>query len=274
MSAPQAVIFDMDGTLVDTERVSQTAWRRAALDMGLRVPDRIFDAFVGCSMPNARAMINAEFGDEGLTDRLFAHQAELFFQIEDEELEMRPGALDAIRALDAADIVVALATSSAREHAMPLMERFGMARYFAVTVCGDEIARSKPEPDIYLEASRRLGADPLRCAAVEDSVNGARAALAAGMRTYMVPEWTKPTPDVREACAAILGSLHELPGLILDAGGDGRLRDGRRPASRTRGAVQGSDPFIRAENEDDDGYDPYSDRLPDPEPLFERDPWD
>ena len=169
MPAPQAVIFDMDGTLVDTERVSQTAWRRAALDMGLRVPDRIFDAFVGCSMPNARAMINAEFGDEGLTDRLFAHQAELFFQIEDEELEMRPGALDAIRALDAADIVVALATSSAREHAMPLMERFGMARYFAVTVCGDEIARSKPEPDIYLEAAKRLGLTAEECMVFEDA---------------------------------------------------------------------------------------------------------
>lgn len=215
MAAPVAVIFDMDGTLVDTERVSQTAWRRAAQDLGLPVPDRIFDAFVGCSMPNARAMINAEFGDERLTDRLFAHQAELFFKIEDEELETRPGALEAIQALDAAGITVALATSTAREHAMPLMERFGMAPYFAATVCGDEIERSKPEPDIYLKAAGCLGVEPTACAAAEDSNNGARAAIAAGMRTYMVPEWTSPAPDVRAACAGILESLFELPPLVL-----------------------------------------------------------
>ena len=63
MRTPQAVVFDMDGTLVDTERVSQTAWRRAAADMGLDVPERIWNAFVGCSIPNAKAMINDEFGD-------------------------------------------------------------------------------------------------------------------------------------------------------------------------------------------------------------------
>lgn len=98
---------------------------------------------------------------------------------------------------------------------MPLMERFGLAQFFSTTVCGDEIERSKPEPDIYLEAARRLGTRPEACAAVEDSVNGARAALAAGMVTFMVPEWAEPTPDVRSACAGILQSLHELPALLI-----------------------------------------------------------
>lgn len=272
MTTPQAVIFDMDGTLVDTERVSQAAWRRAAQDLGFQMPAHILKAFVGCSIPNARAMINAEFGDEQLTDRLFAHQAELFFALEDEELEMRPGAYEAVRALDTAGITVALATSTAREHAMPLMERFGLARYFAATVCGDEIEHAKPEPDIYLETARRLGVPAEACAAVEDSVNGARSALAAGMATYVVPDRVQPTDEVRAQCAAVLESLHELPAVLLGEGAASSGAHATRSAS-ARAAVKPSDPFIRAENEDDDGYDPYSDRLPDPEPLFERDPW-
>lgn len=302
MVAPQAVIFDMDGTLVDTERVSQTSWRRAARDMGIQIPERILNAFVGCSMPNARIMINEEFGDEALTDRLFARQAELFFKLEDEELEMRPGAHETVSSIAAAGIAVALATSTAREHALPLMERFGLAPFFDAMVFGDQIERAKPAPDIYLEAARRLGADPTRCAAVEDSNNGVRAALAAGMDAYMVPEWTEPEPDVRAGCAAVAESLAEVAKLVLfravDAGAErvgagavdvvgGAVRaaapqtepvpaDGRVPARRAEAAKPASrrnDPFIRAENEDDDGYDPYSDRLPEPEPLFERDPW-
>lgn len=212
---PDAVIFDMDGTLVDTERVSQTAWRRAAADLGLDVPERIWNAFVGCSIPNARKMIDEEFGDPELTERLFAHQRDLFFQIEDEELEPCTGALEALRQLHDAGMTVALATSTHREHALPLMERFGMAPYFTTMTFGDEISRAKPEPDIYLEAARRLGLPPERCAAVEDSINGVRAAHAAGMATYMVPEWVTCTPEVAALCAGVLDSLLELPGRIL-----------------------------------------------------------
>lgn len=210
-----AVIFDMDGTLVDTERVSQTAWRRAAADLELPVPERIWDAFVGCSLGNARAMIDDEFGDPALTDRLFAHQRELFFQIEDEALEPCAGALEALAALSEANMTLALATSTAREHAFPTLDRFGMVPFFTSMTFGDEIERAKPEPDIYLKAASRLSLDPAACAAVEDSVNGARAAVAAGMRTYLVPEWAAPTPELTAQCAAVLDSLHELPALVL-----------------------------------------------------------
>lgn len=218
MQTPQAVIFDMDGTLVDTERVSQTAWRRAASDLGVEVPERIWDAFVGCSMPDARAMVDAEFGDPALTDRLFSRQYDLYFAIREQSLEPCEGALDALRALADAGMTLALATSTAREHALPLMERFGMAPFFSSMTFGDQIGHAKPAPDIYLEAASRLGIDPISCAAVEDSVNGALAACAAGMTTYLVPEWATPTPEVIERCAAVLGSLRELPAAVLGRG--------------------------------------------------------
>lgn len=214
---PQAVIFDMDGTLVDTERVSQTAWRRAAADLGLDIPERIWNAYVGCSLPDAVAIMNEELGDPALTERLFAHQRDLFFEIRDAELTPCDGALEAFGALADAGMTMALATTTIREHALPLMDRFGMTPYFSAMTFGDEIEHLKPAPDIYLEAARRLGLDPAACAAVEDSVNGVRAALAAGMTTYMVPEWAQPTPDLAAECAGVLGSLRELPAAVLGA---------------------------------------------------------
>ena len=216
MALPEAVIFDMDGTLVDTERVSQTAWRRAAADFDLNVPERIWHAFVGCSLPNARAMINAEFGDPALTDRLFAHQRELFFQIEDEALEPCAGALEALAALSEASVTLALATSTARERALPTLDRFGMVPYFTSMTFGDEIERAKPEPDIFLLAAEKLGADPARCFVVEDSANGIRAGHAAGMRVIMVPDLIAPKKEITSLCEVVLSNLDDVPGYILD----------------------------------------------------------
>ena len=207
---PQAVIFDMDGTLVDTERVSQTAWRRAAADLGIDVPDSIWNAYVGCSLPNARAIMNEHLGDPALTDRLF-------FEIREQSLEPCDGAIEALRSLVEAGVTVALATSTIREHALPLMERFDMAPLFSSMTFGDQIEHAKPAPDIYLEAARRLGLNPATCAAVEDSINGALAACTAGMATYLVPEWATPTPELVDRCAGVLGSLRELPAAILGA---------------------------------------------------------
>ncbi len=208
-SMPAAVIFDMDGTLLDTERVSQTAWRRAAADLGITIPEETLRAFVGCSLPNARVMINELFGDEDLTDRLFAHEADVFFQIRDAELETKPGALACVRSLAESGIPVALATSTSREHALPSLDRFGFREHFCATVFGDEVARSKPEPDIYLEIARRLEVDPRTCVAVEDSFNGVRAGHAAGMRVVMVPDYDQPTPEIRTLCHLVLPSLHD-----------------------------------------------------------------
>lgn len=214
----QAIIFDMDGTLVDTERVSQASWRAAARDFGIVIPEQILHAFVGCSIPNAMKMIDAEFGDPGFTVRLFDRRHQIFDATWEDELALKPGAAEAVAAARETGAAVALATSSARDRAIANMERFGLMKFFDVAVFGEDIQNHKPAPDVFLVTAEHLGAEPARCVAVEDSFNGVRAGAAAGMRVLMVPDYNEPTPEIRGLCAEVLSTLHELPGALARLG--------------------------------------------------------
>lgn len=210
----QAVIFDMDGTLIDTERVSQAAWRRAAQDFRIEIPEHILHAFVGCSIPNAMNMIDDEFGDPAFTERLFNRRHEIFDATWEDELELKPGAAEAVAAVRERGLAAALATSSVRDRAITSMERLGLMELFDAAVFDEDIEHHKPAPDVYLVAADHLGVEPTRCVTVEDSFNGVRAGAAAGMRTIMVPDYNEPTPEIRALCAEVLTTLHELPAAL------------------------------------------------------------
>lgn len=207
----QAVIFDMDGTLIDTERVSQASWRRAARDFGIEIPDRILHSFVGCSIPSAMKMVDDEFGDPAFTECLFNRRHEIFDATWEDELELKPGAAEAITAARDRGLAVALATSSVRDRAVISMERFGLMELFDAAVFDEDIEHHKPAPDVYLVAAEHLGVEPVRCIAVEDSFNGVRAGAAAGTHVIMVPDYNEPTNDIRALCSAVLPSLLEFP---------------------------------------------------------------
>lgn len=210
----QAVIFDMDGTLIDTERVSQAAWRRAAQDFRIEIPERILHAFVGCSIPNAMNMIDDEFGDPAFTERLFNRRHEIFDATWEDELELKPGAAEAVAAVRERGLAAALATSSVRDRAITSMERLGLMELFDAAVFDEDIEHHKPAPDVYLVAADHLDIEPAQCVAVEDSFNGVRSGAAAGMRTIMVPDYNEPTPEIRALCAEVLTTLHELPAAL------------------------------------------------------------
>lgn len=211
----EAVIFDMDGTLVDSESVSVRAWRLTAQHMGIDLPKSLTDSFIGRNATSCFELMVAHVqGDEDLANRIFEQHRVDFEELTSQHLELMDGAREALAALKEMGLPLGVATSTHRDRAIPRLERFGLENEFASITCGDEVSRSKPEPDIFLAAAASLGVAPERCAVIEDSFNGVRAGHAAGSFVFMVPDLVKPTEEITALCTAVLGSLHELPDAI------------------------------------------------------------
>jgi len=184
---PAAIVFDNDGLLLDTEH----AWTRAESELfrrhGATFTFEHKRDLIGSSHAIAAGKIEAMLGQPG---RGFALMEELHALVMAEgrhDVEPRPGAVALVDALNEAGIPIAVASNSPRAFLDLVLETSGMARRFAVTVAGDEVANPKPAPDIYLEACRRLGADPAASVGLEDSPTGAAAAKAAGLTVIGVP---------------------------------------------------------------------------------------
>ncbi len=212
----QAVVFDMDGTLVDSEGVSRHAWDVAADELGVSLPASFIDTLLGRNSRACRGLLVEHLGgDEELAQRAVDIHLRAFLELAATDLKLKPGAHEALEALRTAGLPLAVATSTARVRAIPRLERFSLTSYFTAIVCGDEVPNGKPEPDIFIEAARRLGVDPAECAVVEDSFNGVLAGHGSGAQVYMVPDLMDPTDEIGALCTTVLASLHDLPEAIL-----------------------------------------------------------
>lgn len=190
-----AVVFDMDGLLLDTERLSRAAYVETCRAFRLDVDEELFLSLVGLNHAAGSARLAeglAGIADAGLFDR---HWQQAFADLLSAGIPVKPGADDLLEGLAGAGIPFAIATSTRTETALRHLAAAGIGRHFDIVVGGDQVPRGKPAPDIYLEAAARLGARPERCAAFEDSENGVRAAMAAGMTTVQIPDLKHPTPD-------------------------------------------------------------------------------
>ena len=170
------MIFDCDGTLVDSEPLSGAAWRRILAPYGYELTERDLAACVGRSYAHTHAYLAARAGLPDAATVWAAYSRELFALI-DTELRPFPDAIEAVRELQARGVPVAVASSSVRERLDRTLAAAGLA--FAVTVAGDEVEHGKPAPDMYLAAAEQLGVE--RCVAIEDSAPGVASARAAGM---------------------------------------------------------------------------------------------
>ena len=210
MSRVEAVVFDLDGVIVDSEHVWDEVREQLARERGGRWHDRAQTDMMGMSSPEWSRYMHDVIGltespaeiDEEVVRRMLDRYAE--------RLPLIDGAVDAVARL-AASFRLGLASSSNRSVIDAVLDVSGLAPLFGATVSSEEVARGKPAPDVFLEAARRLDVPPARCVAVEDSGNGIRAAHDAGMRVLAIPNLRYPPPDDALALAdAVLGSIDEL----------------------------------------------------------------
>jgi HAD superfamily hydrolase (TIGR01509 family) len=180
-----AVIFDCDGTLVDSEPLARTAWERAMAPYGYAVTDADAEACVGLPFPRVHAYF-AERAAVPDADAMWTEFSDELFALIDSDLVLFDDAVDAARALRERGVPVAVASSSPRERLQRTLGRAGLLDAFDVVVAGDEVEHGKPAPDMFLLAASRLGVEPAACVVVEDSPPGVQAGRAAGMFTLAV----------------------------------------------------------------------------------------
>jgi HAD superfamily hydrolase (TIGR01509 family) len=205
-----AVVFDLDGVLVDSEHVWDEARIELAAERGRPWHDQASRDMMGMSSLEWSRYMHDVIGLEDPPAEISAEVVRRLEEIYRRGLPLLDGAVEAVERL-AARWPLGLASSSNRELIDLVLELSALAPYFRVTVSSEEVARGKPAPDVYLEAARRLGVAPERCAAVEDSENGIRSAQAAGMRVLALPNPRYPPAEDALALADdVLESLAEL----------------------------------------------------------------
>ncbi|UGT62968.1 HAD family hydrolase [Nocardia asteroides] len=189
MTRPAGVLWDMDGTLLDSEKLWDVAVRELAREHGREMTDEIRHALIGASGPNALRIMFTGLGIEPTRAALVAAGEFLERRVTalmTGPIPWRPGAVEALAMIAAAGVPAALVTNTKRSLTELALNTLGRDN-FAVTVCGDEVPHGKPEPDVYLRAAELLGADPGDCVAIEDSPTGSAAAAAAGCAVLVVP---------------------------------------------------------------------------------------
>ena len=210
----EAVVFDLDGVLIDSEQVWDEARRQFVMERGGRWHDRAQQEMMGMSSVEWSRYVHDELGVDLAPRRISEEVVQRLEDLYRKRLPLVPGAHEAVERL-AARWPLALASSSNRELIDLVLEHAGLASYFRATVSSEEVDRGKPAPDVYIEAARQLSVSPRRCVAIEDSKNGILSAAAAGMRVIAIPNQSFPPGEEALSKAAL--SLPELEGLTAEA---------------------------------------------------------
>ncbi|MDX6671549.1 MAG: hypothetical protein QOI91_1912 [Solirubrobacteraceae bacterium] len=217
----EAVVFDLDGLLLDSERAWSDAKRRLTREHGGRWKDEATGAMLGMSSPEWAAYMRSELGVPLAEGEINAEVVRLMVEGYERELPLLPGAGEAVERL-AARWPLGLASSSNREIIDRVLSEAGWSEAFAVTVSSEEVERGKPAPDVYLEAVRRLGVAAGRAVAVEDSGPGISSAAAAGLAVVAIPNVEfPPSPALLGRAGVVLSSLAELDPAAITAAGQG-----------------------------------------------------
>ncbi len=213
----EAVIFDMDGLMLDTEPLYQRAWQTAGMDLGYEIDDLFYATLIGRPTVDCEAALMGKFGEEFPLEEFQRRWPILWKDEANKGISRKPGLLEMLDFTSSENILVAVATSSDAEFTAYSLESSGLTGRMQIVVTGDTVAAGKPAPDIYLAAARKLNIPPHKCFALEDSEAGIVAAKTAGMITVLIPDVIAPTEVAIGAADYVVESLHDARAVIKNA---------------------------------------------------------
>lgn len=211
---PEAVIFDMDGLIFDTEKLYQEAVMAAADEVRQPMTPEICRSMIGWPWLRTREFLVGRYGPAFVVDEFRAAWSRHFNVIVETRLSLKPGVIELLDLLDRLALPRAIATSSAHHTVRHHLAAHDLGERFHHVVAHGDYENGKPAPDPYLKAAALLGVDPGLCLALEDSHNGIRSAAAAGMMTVMVPDLLEATDEIAGLCALISPDLHAVHRLV------------------------------------------------------------
>lgn len=203
-----AVIFDMDGVIFDSERLVLECWEKIGAKYHLEGMREAFLPCIGTNDIRTREIVLEHYGADFPYDEFRRESSLLYHGIVDQGgLPVKVGVQELLSYLAENDIPIAVASSTRLEVVMQELKHAGLYECFSVVMGGDQLKRSKPEPDIYLMTCEKLGVRPANAYAIEDSYNGIRSAYSAGMKPIMVPDMLPPTEEMRQKSVIVLDNL-------------------------------------------------------------------
>ncbi len=204
------VLFDMDGTLLDTEPLYEQSWVEAGEMYGVDVKDMYASLICGRPVDSAKVALWDRYGKEFYAEGLVAYRMDRYRQLTSTDLKLKNGCVEILEFLRKESIPCALATSTLTELAMKNLERTGISDYFSAVVTSAMVERGKPYPDIFIEAGKRIGADAESCIVCEDSYSGILAAHNAGMIPVFIPDRQPPNEETNRMAKITLDSLFDV----------------------------------------------------------------